>query len=486
VLKNVVFSLECVHTAVQRSYQFLICAGAMAKTFNIVYSTIGWAPGAAWKKKLATMPLKKKLKKLRDKSGRPNCCDMTKIYFREQLIKNAKQQGFKVVRWPFRGKDAWFKIAEAARTGRMVPGSVAVLCHAWSSEKYDRECVPAWDFYPVLDEVMGKNSDMIYPHPTLDQLHSEKRYSSTLMAPTRFINFVRGPNGWKVKRQGERKVSQVLNEELKKLKAESSAKGLHSEDLMVKKGLSWGGFAVKRLLPADASEFVMEMLQELPEEAQEITVLLQAKLDIISELRWVMVDGELRGKEWKGLKEPKQGHTAVSAGYQSKYRARDQVKAYCEQSGKFTIDELEANIGRLCKKEYAKAVSDAGGEKPLYMRMDFLLDKQGRVWLGERESWGADLNGNDEFRRMNPTLEELATKMITRTKSFMDKVRSSRKVSSSTPSKRRRAEPSFTPSPTKLKRKSIESSYSTPSKRALLSSPTPSKRPCRGLGLAAV
>merc|ERR1719498_363951 len=122
---------------------------------------------------------------------------MTMRYFREMLGDQARQHGFEVVWWPFRNRDAWLAIGEAARTGKMVPGSAAVLCHAWSKD-YERECVPAWDFYPVLNEIMAKH-DMIYPHPKLDQLHSEKRYTSTLMAPTRFLHFVSGPKGWKVK-----------------------------------------------------------------------------------------------------------------------------------------------------------------------------------------------------------------------------------------------------------------------------------------------
>merc|ERR1719395_355798 len=88
---------------------------------------------------------------------------------------------------------------------------------------------------------------------------------------------------------------------------------------------------------------------------------------------------------------------------------------------KYTIDELEDSMAPLVKKVYAEAVADAGGEPPLYMRIDLLLDKQGRVWLGERESWGADINGNDEFKRMDPTYKELAQKMISKTRQKLSK-----------------------------------------------------------------
>lgn len=75
------------------------------------------------------------------------------------------------------------------------------------------------------------------------------------------------------------------------------------------------------------------------------------------------------------------------------------------------------------QESYEEAVTDAGGDRPLYLRVDLLLDKQGRVWLGERESWGADLNGNDEQFKMNPTYKELAIKMLTKAKEGLRKLR---------------------------------------------------------------
>jgi len=243
------------------------------------------------------------------------------------------------------------------------------------------------------------------------------------------------------------------------------------------------------LAPASVLEFIMNtMLPQLPEAAKEITVLLQAKLDIVSELRWCMVDGELRGREWKSLKEPKQGQLAVKAGYQNQFKACKMVEKFAQESGKFTMEELETKMGVLCKKVYSDVVADAGGEKPLYVRVDLLLDKDGRVWLGERESWGADLNGNDYCMRMNPTYKELTTKMIQRTKcNLRDSCKSKRgpkfasrrvltKFSSSSPSKRRCIKPSVTPSPSKRKCVSVTPS---PSKRKCTSaSLSPSKRKC--------
>jgi len=265
---------------------------------------------------------------------------------------------------------------------------------------------------------------LVYPHPQLDQLHSEKRYKSSLMPPTRFIHFVRQANGWRVRGKANERVADVVAAEMKKLKAKASEKELEFDDVMVKQGLSWGGFAVTRVAPGSVAEHLTQkLLPQLPPEAQKITVLVQAKLDIVSELRWCMVDGELRGREWKSLNTPKRNQAAEGAGYQCQHKARVLVADFVKKSFNLSLDELEARIGVSCKKVYAEAVADAGGKPPLYMRVDMLLDKKGRYWLNERESWGADLNGNDEFKRMDPPYTELVTKMVARTKRNLQSMR---------------------------------------------------------------
>merc|ERR1712178_60560 len=93
-------------------------------------------------------------------------------------------------------------------------------------------------------------------------------------------------------------------------------------------------------------------------------------------------------------------------------KARKLVEDFVNEMGRETMEQLEERMGHMCKKVYAEAVADAGGVQPLYMRVDLLLDWQYRIWLGERESWGADINGNDTKEKMNPTMRELANKMI--------------------------------------------------------------------------
>merc|ERR1719443_2515561 len=246
------------------------------------------------------------------------------------------------------------------------------------------------------------------------------------MAPTRFVHFLRGTNGWKVRGQGDKEITKVVAEELKKLEGQCTAKGLGFKDVMVKQGLSWGGEAVSRLSPEKIPEYMeKKVLSKLPEQAKKITILLQAKVDIVSELRWCTVDGELRSCQWKSLNEPKRGELACDVDYQDQYEARELVAKFAKSNliylpgtkpRTYTIDELEEAMGPLVKQQYEEVVRDAGGERPIYIRVDLLLTKQGRVWLGERESWGADLNGNDETFRMDPTYKELAMKMLAKTK----------------------------------------------------------------------
>merc|ERR1719198_1393448 len=156
-----------------------------------------------------------------------------------------------------------------------------------------------------------------------------------------------------------------------------------------------------------------------------------------------MVEGELRGRLWKSWKEPKRGQLAGGAGWQNENKARPMVEKFCEKFGKFSIEELEADIREKCKKVYAEAVADAGGQKPLYLRVDMLLDKQGRVWLNERESWGADVNScvhedwvgrelpEKKGRILDPSYKELSVRMVNRTKDNLRELRSRRLSSSS-------------------------------------------------------
>jgi len=384
---------------------------AVRPKFNLVYST-NWV----WKGKVdATLPEMLQEVTRRINSRQPLCCDLTDLNFCSLLAKVARAQGFDVVRWPVRTQAQWLDLREAARTGRMQPGAAAVLMHSWHGS-YEKECVPAWDFYPVLDEISAKNL-LLYPSASLDRLHSEKRYTSALMPPTKFLHLVRRSGSWQVKGHGTKPVTQVAKEALAALRQEAKAADLSPDNVMVKQGLSWGGNAVTRLAPSDVPNFIKtQVLPKIPAEAQELTVLLQAKIDLVSELRWVVLDGELRGRGWVTLHEPRLGRRAVTAGYQNEAKCRVAL----EKQGFITSAEsrvsLEESMRDKVKQVLKEAVADAGGQVPQYLRVDLLLDKQGRVWLGERESWGADLirNQKNPNGRSDPNRTEVASAMVSR------------------------------------------------------------------------
>merc|ERR1719443_98368 len=130
----------------------------------------------------------------------------------------------------------------------------------------------------------------------------------------------------------------------------------------------------------------------------------------------------------------------------------------------------------MCKKVYTEIVADAGGDPPIYCRVDFLLDKQGRLWLGERESWGADLNGNDETAKMDPTYKELVTKMIAKTKAHLKKKRSAKMIAK-TKAKLTAA--------VKARVKNMRSSRPSPKlvKRTISKTPSPVKRQVKHAGV---
>merc|ERR1711976_331571 len=110
--------------------------------------------------------------------------------------------------------------------------------------------------------------------------------------------------------------------------------------------------------PTHVTEFSLPEMQKLPQSCDKVTFLLQAKLDIVSELRWCMVNGELRSREWKSLNTPARGELACDADYQDQHEADRLVDKFCKQFGKFTKLELEERIGAMCKKVYAEITAD--------------------------------------------------------------------------------------------------------------------------------
>jgi len=396
---------------------------------------------------------------------KPACCDMTGVYFRELLAKEARARGMQVVRWPISGRSKWLAFGEAVRSGRTEPGAAAVLLHSWY-KGYEKECVPAWEFYPILEEVATRHS-LLYPSAALDRLHSEKRYTSSLMAPTVHLHFSRQPDlpgGWQIScdelsnvdSSTMKDVSDVVSRAVGALASKASSAGLKLNDVMMKQGLSWGGEAVIPLAPSAVPRYIVrKVLPSVPRHAETLTILLQAKVDIVSELRWVILNGELRGRAWKTFKKARRGHFASTARYKSEEASRESLK----HAGLAADDEgcrkMEESLRHKVEQVLSEATADAGGEVPQFLRVDFIVDAQGRAWLGERESWGADLNQGH-----NPSKSEVAKAIVER---------ALRSFTSRSACSRRHLKQGLAPKPSRGSRAKLQSAAGPQKKRRLRS-----------------
>lgn len=370
------------------------------RTFNLIYST-NWHCHPS---DLRGLPLELQEVTRRLSAAQPLCCDLTNRSFCRLLAQVASQLGFTVKRWPVEDAPGCWALTQAAKRGELKDTS-AMMLHSWHGG-YEKECVPSWDFYPLL-EALKRRSLVVYPSPELDQLHSAKRYRSKFMAPTQFLNLQRHGRTW---RANGKDLTVATHKALKDLHSAALAAGLGTENVMLKQGFSWGGAQVTRLRPSEVLQYLTTaVLPKLPAQAMELTVLLQAKVDLVAELRWMVLNGELRGRGWVTLPVPRRGRKANSGCYKNELACREALE-------KLNLDrlKLEESIRPKVEAVVQEAKRDAKGIMPQYLRVDFLVDKQGRAWLGERESWGADLVRNQENPqgRTNPSRAELARAML--------------------------------------------------------------------------
>jgi len=384
-------------------------------TLHLVYST-NWV--FAEGQMVDRSKLSEEMKRLfKFADGRPHCCELTNTNFQKLLAKEGRLQGLNVVRWPINGRDSWLAVGEAARSGRMVPGAAAVLLHSWTGD-YEKECVPAWDYYPVLEALKVRHL-LLYPSAPLDRLHSEKRYKSALMPPTRFLKLSRSGDSWFAESGGD--VKDVATKMVHDVTSLGQAAGLTANDVMVKSGLSWGGQDVVRLKPSDVPRHIVnKILPKLPQEAKSFTVLLQAKVDVVAELRWVVLDGKLRGRGWRTFHKAKLGKPVISGGMDCD---AESIEALIQAGLAKDYDELqrlEEGMSGHVTRVLAEATADASGQVPQFLRVDLLIDARGRAWLGERESWGADLikrtynPKTQKFTCCDPKKTEVASAMVAR------------------------------------------------------------------------
>jgi len=390
-------------------------------TLHLVYST-KWVHEAA--RLVDRSKLSEEFQKLfRFADNYPHCCELTTTYFQKLLAKEARSKGFNVVRWRINGRDSWLAVGEAARSGCMVPGAAAVLLHSWTGD-YEKECVPALDYYPVLEALKAKHL-LLYPSAPLDRLHSEKRYTSSLMPPTAFLQLLWHDGRWRANDGGD--VQDVASRMVQHVTSLAQEADLSPDDIMVKCGLSWGGKDVVRLKPSAVPSFIVKkLLPKLPGEVKSLTVLLQAKVNIVAELRWVVLDGKLRGRGWRTFRQAPRGAPVTTAGVDTESESREAlIQAGLAKDNK-SLQSLEESMRSKVSHVLAEATADADGQVPQFLRVDLLIDTKGHAWLGERESWGADLikrtyNANTQkFTRTDPQKPEVATAMIARALRLLD------------------------------------------------------------------
>ncbi|CAJ1439571.1 unnamed protein product [Effrenium voratum] len=455
-------------------------------TFNLIYST-DWRPSARDLDPSLPPELQQATAALSAKV--PLCCELTDLAFSSLLARQARLRGFQVRRWPVRGQRRWRLLASAAREGR-IGGASVLLLHAWHGG-FQKDCVPAWEFYPVL-KALRRSSCLLYPSASLDELHSGKRcearsawcvslglalaglsviegptsvccwrsfisrsvhapkrklrpklsgntgtatckkpwrschasharaphlpsctrYSSALMPPTQYLTLKRAGEDWLVGGQSVQKAALAAT---KAVLVRARSAGLTTENVMVKQGFSWGGQNVTRLRPEEVPEFLLRrVIPKIPQEAAELTVLVQAKIEVAGELRWMVLDGQLRGRGWTTLPAPRLGRTAATGCYKNAHASREALKRSGLIHDTDSLTALEESLRPKVEQVVEEVRSDAKGKLPQYLRVDLLVDKQGRAWLGERESWGADLvkNQKNPLGRTDPTRTELARAIV--------------------------------------------------------------------------
>mmetsp|Transcript_69597 Transcript_69597/g.185283 ORF Transcript_69597/g.185283 Transcript_69597/m.185283 type:complete len:439 (-) Transcript_69597:223-1539(-) len=276
------------------------------------------------------------------------------------------------------------------------------------------ECVPADEYYSVLSEI-EQRCLLLYPaRPALDRLHSAKNYVSVMHPPTELLHLRRAGNAWVV--DGDKDVGGATVKLLEQLQARMAEQGL-SGDVMIKQGCSWGGEHVWRqaLDPVLVNRTILqELLPGLQKGAQEITVMLQAMVPCVAELKWVFLDGQPRGHAWLTLPAAQPGRVAGEGTWMTRKATRQIMRTCGLAPDDATLEKLEARILQQIRVVLAEAARDNRGEVPQYMRVDMLVAADGRAWLGERESWGADLVQHGGYFHTDPTQRSLAAAMVAR------------------------------------------------------------------------
>lgn len=324
---------------------------------------------------------------------RSHCCQMTvHTFYKQRLIPAAERCGLRVQKLVVTCMDEWKKLM----TKPLAPGAVAVFFHSSLRPGVWSDCVDISDYYPVL-ESLSRRHLLLYPGPpVVDRKHSEKRYLSALMPPTRLLSLRKvaaededDDDEWRIEPSPEEATSAVISD--------AREKGLSCSRLMVKMGCSWGG---QQVYPTEATaekvgETVMKkMLPHVPDRLDDVCVMVQACISVVAELRFCVLDGKLLCYDWEGVQPGEAGAAVFNGDWEACMKTAEQSRQALKDAGLVNTHEdilrLEARGWEQAKLVLEETKKDFGF-LPQYMRIDLMVTEDGRFFLGERESYGADL-----------------------------------------------------------------------------------------------
>eukprot|EP01062_Namystynia_karyoxenos_P016313 TRINITY_DN1594_c0_g1_i1.p1 TRINITY_DN1594_c0_g1~~TRINITY_DN1594_c0_g1_i1.p1 ORF type:complete len:608 (+),score=209.30 TRINITY_DN1594_c0_g1_i1:104-1825(+) len=351
------------------------------------------------------------------------CCQMTQDIFWRKLLKSAEELGFSVHKRRVETLEQWAQLGKDARAGKLSTGPVAVFHHSTMNDKIEKETIPFWEFYPVLQEV-SKRGLLLYPGaPQVDQRHSEKSYTSKLMPPTEVLLLKVNPesNQWQLPSLQE------VTAHVQRVRSRAQQKKIDDSFIMLKLGCTWGGRDVYRSQSTPEAVYKIlteQMMPRAPTKLQQVYVLFQLFIPVVAELRFCLLDGEIVQHGWEGLIEPPVGGRAREDNDETwdfwvdEAQSRQKLKDSGLDDGAGGLEKLVESTREKMLPVVLDEMRADFGELPQWVRVDFLVTAKHGLFLGERESFGADLLGDENGKPQQKLQKRIAQHMAARAAHF--------------------------------------------------------------------